>query len=65
MVSKQLSNVLRLKYQAEEHSHATNISLYEYEPKTPNEKLLWNVWKQVEIKNEVLQREKNSMLKRK
>jgi len=49
------------KYQREEHSRVTGISLFE--PKTPNEKFLWNAWKQAEIKNKVLQQERNSMLK--
>jgi hypothetical protein len=37
--------------QSEKRNFATDISIYEFEPKTLNEKFLWDVWKQVEIKN--------------
>jgi len=40
--------------QAEEHGHTTGISVYEYEYKTPNEKLLWIVLRQAEIKTKTL-----------
>jgi len=40
---------------------ATDISVYEYEPKMPNEKLLWNILRQAETKIKTLQQE-NPML---
>jgi hypothetical protein len=46
--------------QAEERS-ATGISIYEFEHKTPNEKFLWNAWKQAGNKNKT-QQDRNSTL---
>jgi len=43
-----------LQRNAKEYSHATSVSIYEYEtPKTPNEELLWNTWRQAETKKKI------------
>jgi hypothetical protein len=39
---------------------SANISIYEFEPKTPNEKCLWNLWKQTENRNKILHWDGNS-----
>jgi len=40
--------------------YITSISINEYKLKIPNEKFLWNVWRQAETKNKILQ-ERNFM----
>jgi hypothetical protein len=51
--------------QAEKRDLATDISfLYEFEPKTMNERFLWNAWKQAENKNKTLLKNKNSTITR-
>jgi len=43
-----------LQRNAKEYSHTTSVSIYEYEtPKTPNEELLWNIWRQAETKKKI------------
>jgi len=43
------------KYQAKKRNPVTGIPLiYEFEPKTMNEKFLWNALKQTKNKNKIL-----------
>jgi len=51
-----------MECQVEKRGLATSISLlYEFEPKTLNERFLWNVWKQIENRNKILQEDRNFM----
>jgi len=50
-----ISNQQRPQQSAEEHSHATSISVYKYEFKSTNEELLWNASRQAETKTKMLQ----------
>jgi len=51
-----------MECQVEKRDLATSILLlYEFEPKTLNERFLWNAWKQTENRNKILQEGRNFM----